>query len=730
MEYTTANPVRTRAAGLRTLPVRVGPLAGEALDSWLEALATRARSSWGDILIATGLRICADATTRRPVLTLDARQIAALHYTTGVATTTLWSMSAASLLSAPQDVAATRTLLMAGSRFCPRCLADNGGRWLLWWRLRWAFACPTHHCLLADYCPACRRRQRVESPPLHLVPVSHRCARPAPGARGTRTPPRCGARLSDAVTAHVPAGGTVLRAQRQILDIIEAKTAARGIYRGAAVSATAYAADLTFLGKQLLLHHQQDALWPTAWDGGAAPPWALNRDDTRADAAAYGACLAVPVLASDSLPEAIRAIRSDVAPASLQTVAHCLRLSRTISDPLSRVGHQLSRPRGPVEQLRAADGHATALASSDRYRSVPALIWPEVAYPFAVSGLSFERLRHALSVAVLLAGSSMNLDQACAKLGHIYPTRSVARALHQLHTHPRWPDCVDAVAGIARTIAMVPSPIDYDRRRSLSYDSLLPDEVWQQICYGQAILMGRGVKSRLYRCWLFERLTGSPASSSSHASSTSKFAATLAALPRTLTRVLADALDHAGRMFLDDRGLESEPLCWQPDFARAGTVTAPPGADTIAWLHDMVVDGNMSMSAAADLLHTTVGAVRALLNDRPPQRTTHGGLTGGGAVYGARRAMPPEELRRLYEHEGMSLAQIAQHAHLSRSTVAGLAHEYGLAMRAAHRPPAPARRSPSAPPQSLKAPRCEDSRLPQASGGTESPMRRTTDHPA
>lgn len=84
------------------------------------------------------------------------------------------------------------------------------------------------------------------------------------------------------------------------------------------------------------------------------------------------------------------------------------------------------------------------------------------------------------------------------------------------------------------------------------------------------------------------------------------------------------------------------------------------------------------MSAVADLLHTTVGAVRALLNDHPPQRATHGGLTGGGAVYGARRAMPPEELRRLYAHEGISLAQIAQHAHLSRSTVVRLAHEYGV----------------------------------------------------
>jgi hypothetical protein len=40
---------------LRTLPIRVAPLPGEALDSWLDALALRMRMPTGDLLTSVGL---------------------------------------------------------------------------------------------------------------------------------------------------------------------------------------------------------------------------------------------------------------------------------------------------------------------------------------------------------------------------------------------------------------------------------------------------------------------------------------------------------------------------------------------------------------------------------------------------------------------------------------------------------------------------------------------------
>ena len=47
-----------------------------------------------------------------------------------------------------------------GSRYCPSCLAELGGRWLLAWRLGWMFACTAHGVLLCDACPACGQEPR------------------------------------------------------------------------------------------------------------------------------------------------------------------------------------------------------------------------------------------------------------------------------------------------------------------------------------------------------------------------------------------------------------------------------------------------------------------------------------------------------------------------------------------------------------------------------------------
>ena len=55
----------------------------------------------------------------------------------------------------------------SGSRYCPQCLVESGGRWQLAWRLGWSFACLKHACLLADVCPKCAGVPRV-----HTIPTS------------------------------------------------------------------------------------------------------------------------------------------------------------------------------------------------------------------------------------------------------------------------------------------------------------------------------------------------------------------------------------------------------------------------------------------------------------------------------------------------------------------------------------------------------------------------------
>ena len=60
-----------------------------------------------------------------------------------------------------------------GSRYCPSCLAERDGRWLLAWRLGWTFACTTHGVLLCDTCPACGQAPRSRDRPRRAQPARH-----------------------------------------------------------------------------------------------------------------------------------------------------------------------------------------------------------------------------------------------------------------------------------------------------------------------------------------------------------------------------------------------------------------------------------------------------------------------------------------------------------------------------------------------------------------------------
>jgi hypothetical protein len=75
---------------VRTLSIRLDPLPEESLDSWLEALARRRATAWGDTLSAVGLTDpIGEATNdprRRPCwLGLTSRHINRLGQATGIA---------------------------------------------------------------------------------------------------------------------------------------------------------------------------------------------------------------------------------------------------------------------------------------------------------------------------------------------------------------------------------------------------------------------------------------------------------------------------------------------------------------------------------------------------------------------------------------------------------------------------------------------------------------------
>lgn len=184
----------------RTFPIRLAPLPGEALDSWLETLAARLAVPLSDLVRGFGR---ADGTRRLGLpdrtIALDPAEAAAITAATGLGEDRVRAMTlerydqTAVILDPRTRMVNVRTLWgkSQGSRYCPDCLAGTGGRWQLRWRLSWSFACLAHRRLLADDCPRCGAPQRICGPAGYEPPCPGRCpspAGPAPAAGNGAVP--------------------------------------------------------------------------------------------------------------------------------------------------------------------------------------------------------------------------------------------------------------------------------------------------------------------------------------------------------------------------------------------------------------------------------------------------------------------------------------------------------------------------------------------------------------
>ena len=69
---------------VRTLPIRVTPTDGEAIDSWLEATAHRVRTAYGDLLTAVGLSPYNGMGTTAWIVRLNPDEVATISTATGI----------------------------------------------------------------------------------------------------------------------------------------------------------------------------------------------------------------------------------------------------------------------------------------------------------------------------------------------------------------------------------------------------------------------------------------------------------------------------------------------------------------------------------------------------------------------------------------------------------------------------------------------------------------------
>ena len=710
---------------VRTLPIRVPPIEGEALDSWLEATAHRTHTAFGDLLTAIGLSPYNGMGTTAWIVRLNPGEVATISAATGITfnlleTMTLQHYSGRAVRIEPDARVLSRAFPWGrgrGSRFCPACLDATGGRWQLRWRLGWTFACTIHNCLLADACPHCGAVQRRRTHIGEIIPQAGRCSHPAPGAIG-RTPPRCGADLTTATVTAFDTDHPVIKAQRVVNTVLDRETVTFGIYQTLPQSRLNVLADIRAVAGRALAY-------ATPQDLETVIPHDLNRiyrataepvdsrsgparTDTkpglaapaRAATAAVGVVAALKVLdcpevasAGDALRWLVTTSRARGSAVNATNIARGKNTSPVLTGvQLTALGPLLN----PSDQLRYRIGTQLphqpvpgAARTATLARRLPSMMWPTWSLPLAIQNCHQWQLRPALSIILLLVNSRLNLDEAAGAIDSRIEGNAVSRVLQLLEKQDKWPRVRAALIRMADYLADHGVPIDYQRRRQLDHTMLLPDKVWAQICRDTATPGPQPVRARIARCFLFERLSGQRASTSRWALDDSAFRTKTADFSRHLTPELAQALNEHAQEFLACHGIDDEPVAWHPPSGILDGLDLPgpdPATVHMAELHRVMAVDGIKLGTAAHRLNTSLDTVRYLLEIYPVPRPDPAPGESLPTYYNrayatAKTALPQELLTGFYEHQRMSLRDIAAAVGVSRQSVARLANDYGLRLR-------------------------------------------------
>jgi hypothetical protein len=307
----------------RTLPLRVAPIAGEALDSWIEAIASRHKVPLGDVMTRCGMQPAGRAA--RGLLSLSHNEILRTSAATGIDIAVIEAMTWQRYHAHSADAEQSRSSLWlrrVGSRFCPQCLRESHGRWPLAWRLNWTFACVRHRCLLADSCFACGTAQRRQPLCASRIPRLGRC--PAACYRQAEdTIAECNADLGAADVLRMLRIHPVLSAQIAIDGLLDGNASDFALYGGATPLGAAVLSDVRLLaqwimsavGQAPLNHylpgdvagavsrHRQSSMWPDDqyWRSARITPSAVDT--------AAGVSLALRVLSLLNIDDAIAVLQ-------------------------------------------------------------------------------------------------------------------------------------------------------------------------------------------------------------------------------------------------------------------------------------------------------------------------------------------------------------------------------------------------------------------------------------
>jgi hypothetical protein len=685
---------------IRTLPIRLAPVEGEPLDSWLEALAYRSDAAWTDILAAVGLSPGRFGTFPW-IIRVPAAQAALISAATGVSIAAVHAMTLAHFDQTPLRTTTPELILSrvfpwartGGSRYCPQCLAESGGRWQLTWRLGWSFACLKHSCLLADVCPKCIGAQRIRAMPTRHTPMPGLCARPTTdGDRQSHT--RCGGALTEVATPQLGRDHPILQAQRTLCDIFHSGVADLGRYRHTPQPSMHALADLRHTAAYLLAKQKRATIDKVAgldrlgvsYDARHALIKSACRTTWQAQ---QWAITPHASIAAVGITAAVVTMRTPPAGPPHATAAR-YRAARPAAE-----GTALGTAVRPSDELRyrtnktATRNRQTPSSRVDiLVRRTPTMLWPAWSLRFASPHCAQSQARPALSVFLLLVDNRLRLSDAVALMHSPIDGSSCSRILQLLSNRTDWPETRTALGRLADYLADHDTPIDYQRRRHLNYAALLPDQAWARICRDTCTPAPYPARARIVRYYLYERLSGLPVIDFPSVVVGPEMRTKLNNFPLHLTSELANALEEHCRNFLADNHIDDEPPFWSPPTDILADLKLPgydPDDVDIAAMQRLIADTEWSGSRIAKRLKTTLPVVRHLSERNPATVSPTTDLQQTRAVGGARKKaksiLAPEDLAKLYLQDRRSLREVAADVGVDRKIIAQLAHEYGIELR-------------------------------------------------
>ena len=685
----------------RTLPLRVPPVPGEALDSWLEALARRSQVSVGTLTAALGWSL--PASPGGLVAGIPAQVLRRLEHQAGLAAGRLDD----AVLDRYQPLGPVRR---RGSRYCPSCLAERDGRWLLSWRLGWVFACTTHDVLLCDTCPACGQIPRGRAGRAGLNP-------PGSCASTIERHEYCGADLRQVTPGRLAPGHPVLTAQHWAGALTALDDTGPGGYGASPrnvlsdlgivaswVLRQAPAAQFAGLGPQTL------AAWH-AWNQQASAARRQPGSRFPPASAALTAALAATAMTvlTGSDEQAIAQIRALLPPragprrprpAGLPA-PRWLKLSQPARGRFLRA---LDPDLGPADRIRYRTGTPEARIPDDppgllaaRARAIPQLLWPDWAIRLMPArGFAPGPFRSTIAACLLLPGHPGRATGTAITALHAYrgalATGAVLRALAD-GGHDTVLTAISCLAGYLDTSG---SPIDYQRRRDLIPAETITAGQWRDLCFSVAAHPGETRRHHDAQRYLFQLLTGADLHDPRHALAftAGNDYSHYQAFAGTIPTGLRDALHGHATGLLHDLGI-SEPLTWAPPPRCCARLTLPgPEPDDIDLdaVGHLIITGRLPVTGAAARLGTTAGHVRLAL-EHIPRPARQWGRSAAPPTWQrrqrARAVLTREFFDREYITAGKNLRQLEAETGITRRFLTQVAREHGITMTGV-RGPAPA----------------------------------------